>query len=152
MGARAHGPFVVLIGESGVGKTTIGKRVASKLNGMRVCRDDFDYGWRDVYPVLDHTETAVVECVKIPRALLRRMRERHAMLIELTLDNEARRKRLEAREVDPDDADMLFRIRPGKNAYEEHIEPDLVFDTAGDPDDVAAQICERARRLTIGTL
>jgi ribose 1,5-bisphosphokinase PhnN len=152
MGARAAGPFVVLIGESGVGKTTVGTRVASKLNGMRVCRDDFDYGWRDVYPVLDHTENAVVECVRIPRALLRRMRERHAMLVELQLDNESRRQRLEAREVDPDDADMLFRVRPGKNAYEEHVEPDLVLDTAGDLEEIAAQICERARRLTFGSL
>jgi len=102
--------------------------------------------------VLDYTEDAVVECVRIPRALLRRMRERGAMLVELTLDNEARRKRLEAREVDPDDADMLFRVRPGPNAYDQHVDPDMVVDTAGDSDEIAAAICERARRLTVGTL
>jgi 5-methylcytosine-specific restriction protein A len=152
MGARADGPFVVLIGESGVGKTTVGDRVAAKLNGMRMARDDFDYGWRDLYPVLDHTERAVVECVRIPGALVRRIRERNALLVELRLDNDVRRQRLEAREVDPDDADMLFRIRPGKNAYEQHLEPDLVVDTAGDPDDVAKRICERARPLSVGTL
>ena len=152
MGARAHGPFVVLIGESGVGKTTVADRVAAKLNATALARDDFDYGWRDLYPVLDHREEAVVECVRIPGALLKRMRERNAILVELRLDNETRRQRLEAREVDPDDADMLFRIRPGKNAYEEHVEPDLVLDTSGDPDEVAAQICERARRLSVGTL
>jgi 5-methylcytosine-specific restriction protein A len=152
MGARADGPFVVLIGESGVGKTTVGDRVAAKLNGMRMARDDFDYGWRDLYPVLDHTEHAVVECVRIPGALVRRIRERSALLVELRLDNEVRRQRLEAREVDPDDADMLFRIRPGKNAYEQHLDPDLVLETSGDPEDVAAEICKRAQRLTVGTL
>ena len=152
MGARAHTPFVVLIGESGVGKTTVANRLAAKLNATALARDDFDYGWRDLYPVLDHSQDAVVECVRIPRALLRRMRERDAILVELRLDNDARRKRLEAREVDPDDADMLFRIRPGKNAYEEHVEPDLVLDTSGEPDDVAAQIADRARRLTITSL
>ena len=152
MGARAHSPFVVLIGESGVGKTTVANRLAAKLNATALARDDFDYGWRDLYPILDHSQDAVVECVRIPRALLRRMRERDAMLVELRLDNEVRRERLEAREPDPDDADMLFRIRPGKNAYEEHVEPDLVLDTSGDPDDVAVQIYERARRLTVGSV
>ena len=152
MGARAHTSFVVLIGESGVGKTTVASRLAAKLNATALARDDFDYGWRDLYPVLDHSQDAVVECVRIPRALLRRMRERDAILVELKLDNDLRRKRLEAREVDPDDADMLFRIRPGKNAYEEHVEPDLVLDTSGEPDDVAALIADRARRLTITSL
>ena len=74
------------------------------------------------------------------------------MLVELRLDNEVRRQRLEAREVDPDDADMLFRVRPGKNAYERHVEPDLVVDTRANPDDVAADIADRARRLTITSL
>ena len=152
IGTRATGPFVVLIGESGVGKTTIGHQVSRKLNAARVCRDDFDYGWRDVYPVLDYTENAVVECVKIPRGLRRRMTERSAVLVQLVVDNEVRRKRLEAREVDPDDADMLFRVRPGPNSYDQHLEPDLVLDTSGDSAEIATQICERVRRLSVGTL
>ena len=149
---RATGPFTVLIGESGVGKSTVGHRLASKLNGARVCRDDFDYGWRDVYRVLDYTETAVVECVRIPRALRERMEERGAVLVELTLDNETRRKRLEQREVDEDDIDMLFRIRPGPNAYDRHVEPDLRIDTDQDPSEIANQIANRVRKVSMGSL
>jgi predicted kinase len=152
MGTRATGPFTVLIGESGVGKSTVGHRLASKLNGTRLCRDDFDYGWRDVYFVLDFTETAVVECVRIPRALRERMEDRGAVLVELVLDNQTRRERLEQREVDEDDIDMLFRIRPGPNAYDTHVEPDLVVNTDQNPDAIADQIAKRVRKVSIGSL
>ena len=151
-GVKATGPFIVLIGESGVGKTTIGELVARKLNGARLARDDFDYGWRGLYPILDHTEHAVVECVKIPRGLRWRMTEREAVLVELTVSNETRLHRLQERERDPDDVEMLYRVKPGPNAYERHIEPDLTIETDADPGDVAAQICERARPVSVGTL
>ena len=152
MGARAHGPFVVLIGESGVGKTTIGELVARHLEGVRLARDDFDYGWRDLYPVLDRSERAVVECVKIPRGLRWRMGEREAVLVELRVNPDTRFERLRQREVDVEDAEMLFQVKPGKNAYEQHIDPDLVLETHADPAEIATQICERVRPLTVGTL
>jgi predicted kinase len=152
MGPRATGPFVVLIGESGVGKSTVGVRLAGKLSSQRLSRDDFDYGWRDLYSALDRIENAVVECVRIPRALAHRMEDRDAVLVELTLDNKTRLQRLEAREVDPDDIEMLFKVRKGPNAYDRHIEPDLSISTDQDASEVAEQIAGRVRKLAVASL
>jgi predicted kinase len=152
MGTRAPGPFTVLIGESGVGKSTIGARLAGTLGTSRLSRDDFDYGWRDLYRVLDYTEAAIVECVRIPQSLRHRMEDRDAVLVELVLDNQTRRERLEQREVDEDDIDMLFRIRPGPNAYDRHVEPDMTLDTDQDPGAVADQIANRVQKLSVGSL
>ena len=152
MGARAHGPFVVLIGESGVGKSTVGVRLAGKLGGPRLTRDDFDNGWRDLYWVLDHSDNAVVECVRIPRALRERMEERDAALIELTVSDRTRLERLQAREVDPDDVEMLYRVRKGPNSYDRHVEPDLSVQTDQDPAVVADEIAERYRVISVGSL
>ena len=152
MGTRATGPFTVLIGESGVGKSTIGARLAGTLGTSRLSRDDFDYGWRDLYRVLDYTEAAIVECVRIPQSLRHRMEDRDAVLVELVLDNQTRRERLEQREVDEDDIDMLFRIKPGPNAYDRHVEPDMTLNTDQNPGAVADQIAKRVRSVSVGSL
>jgi len=152
MGARAKGPFVVLIGESGVGKSTVGVRLAGKLAGPRLTRDDFDNGWRDLYPVLDHSENAVVECVRIPQALRQRMEDREAVLVELTVSDKTRLERLQAREVDAEDVEMLFRVRKGPNSYDRHVEPDMSLETDRDPGVVAEEIAGRVRRLSVGSL
>jgi predicted kinase len=152
MGTRATGPFVVLIGESGVGKSTVGVRLAGKLAGARLTRDDFDNGWRDLYSVLDYSENAVVECVRIPRALRERMQDRDAVLVELTVSDKTRLERLQAREVDPDDVEMLYRVRKGPNSYDRHVEPDMSLQTDQDPGAVADEIAGRVRRHSVGSL
>jgi hypothetical protein len=80
------------------------------------------------------------------------MEDRDAVLVELVLDNQTRRERLEQREVDEDDIDMLFRIKPGPNAYDRHVEPDMTLDTDQDPGAVADQIAKRVRSVSVGSL
>ena len=150
-GARATGPFIILAGESGVGKTTIREQLARKLNAPTMGPDDYDGGWRELYDDLDYAEAAIVECVRLPYGLRRKMKEREAKVVELKAPAEVRERRLQGR-GEPDDVIDQLMVPSGGLGYEDHIEPDLVLNTDRPAEDVAAEIVERLVALPVGSV
>lgn len=152
MGTRATKPFIILVGESGTGKTTIAKHLGKLLNATPMGPDDFDVRWAGVYSLLDYTEKAIVECVRLPYGLQDRMADRGAFVVELLLDEAKRRQRLEGREIDQADVEQLMRPNRNKLGYDNAIEPDLVMDTDPGAAQVAKEIAVKAADHTVGIL
>jgi len=91
-GKRATSPFIVIAGGPGVGKTAVRDILASRLHAVALGPDDTT--WPGLYDILDRSEQAIVECVRMPHALLRKMEQRGATVIELYAPIEVRRERL----------------------------------------------------------
>jgi hypothetical protein len=140
-GARATEPFVILAGRSGTGKTTVGVKLASRLGMAFMGPDDFDEGWTGLYDLLDYTDRAIVECVKIPYGLRRKMKERGATVIDLVASAEVRQQRLIDRGEPDENINWLLRPR-GSLGYEEFIEPDIKLDASGTVDEAVDELAK----------
>lgn len=143
-GKRGTDRFTIIAGPSGVGKSTIRGTLASKLHAVALGPDDFDNGWATVYQILDRSDAAVVECVRIPYGLRRRMTDRGATIVLLTAPDSVRRERLEQRGEPPDQLEDML-VWSGSLGYEDHVEPDMTIETTRDPDQIAAELADKLR-------
>lgn len=145
-------PFVILVGPAGVGKTTIRTHLAPMLKAVSLGPDDVGGShatntsprWNDLLDVLDVSPVAVVECCVVPRALMWKARRRGAVIVEVTLGEEERRRRLTHRGHSTSEVRRLMG-QSGKLGYEQEITPDLRVDAGGDPKAVAHTIADRAK-------
>jgi len=134
-----------------VGKTTIREHLARNLNAPAMGPDDYDGGWRELYDDLDYAENAIVECVRLPYGLRRKMKEREAKVVELKASPEVREQRLKGR-GEPDDVIDQLMVPSGGLGYEDHVEPDLVLNTDRPAEEVASEIAERLAALPVGSV
>lgn len=138
-------PFVVICGLSGVGKSTILEQVASRLDARPLARDDFD-SWPHLLEQLDQTRHAVVECVRLHRALRRRIRERSAIIVELTAPTWLLRERLTRRGEDAETVRSRLAEVDAPIAYDDDLTAHASFDTSDiEPDTLADQIAALIR-------
>jgi dephospho-CoA kinase len=122
--------ILVVAGLSGTGKSAVREQLSLELGYASLGPDDYEGAWGLLYPDLDAAHDAVVECVKLPFGLRKRIKARPSYIVELTCDSVTRRKRLE-RITHPAIARSRAMQRdkyPGLG-YEEHVEPDLRLDT-----------------------
>jgi 5-methylcytosine-specific restriction protein A len=132
-------PFVVLIGESGTGKTAVRDYLAEYLRVATFGPDDFTSGWDGVWPGLDAAARAVVECVALHSQLRRRVRDRNAVLVRLEAESYVRRDRLNER----GETDAWVRKLLEPAGYGEDVPPDLTVDTtARSPSETATVVGE----------
>jgi ribose 1,5-bisphosphokinase PhnN len=88
---------LILVGPSGVGKSTIRELVAARLDAESLGPDDFPAGWREVNRRLDRAEVAVVEACRIPDSVGRRVLDRGGLVVRLTAPRRVREQRLRDR-------------------------------------------------------
>jgi len=122
---------VVLCGFSGVGKTTLGKKLAAALAAPLVAPDDFPDRWGGVFRQLDHDPACIVECNRLHRRLRDRIHGgAEAVVIELTAPIEVQRERLEERGESPETIERRIADRLSEG-YGAETPRDLVIDTTG---------------------
>lgn len=135
-------PFLILVGQAGVGKSTIRKHLVPMLNANDLGPDDYDGNWKEVYEQLDHSPRAIVECCVVPGALSRKAKDRGAFIVELTLPDTLRRARLSTRKYSPEGIRILM-AQTRRLGYEQVVHADLILDTSGDPYSIAQTINKR---------
>jgi len=134
-------PFLLLVGQAGVGKSTVRKHLVPMLNATDLGPDDFDGDWREVYEHLDRSPYAIVECCKVPGKLSRIARERGAYIVELTCPDPIRRARLDQRKYSPE-AIRTLMAQTKRLGYEQVVRANLTIDTSGDPKQIAQTIAD----------
>lgn len=134
-------PFLILVGLAGVGKSTVRKHLVPLLNANGLGPDDYDGNWREVYEHLDRSPKAVVECCVVPGALSRKVIERGAYIVNLTLDNHTRRQRLSPRKYSPETINAFMAEAP-RLGYEQEVRADLTLDTSTDSQQLARTIAQ----------
>ncbi len=127
------------------------EKLGRLLNAPTMGPDDYDGGWRELYRDLDYAEGAVVECVRLPYGLRRKMKEREAKVIELKAPDNLREQRLRARGEPQDVIDQLM-VPSGGLGYEDHIEPDLVIQTDRPARELAEHIADLVKPVSIFSL
>lgn len=135
------GRFIILVGPAGVGKTAIRAHLAPLLKVVSLGPDDFGGDWHALYQILDNVPSAVVECCIASGTLLRRGDDRGMFIVEVSLDEETRRRRLSSR----GESEMRiehFMAEPKRLGYERHVVPHLTVDASCDPGDNAVCIAE----------
>lgn len=131
--------LVVLVGHAGVGKTTVGKRLAACLGVPLTGPDDYPDRWAGLARRLAgelQGRGAVVECCRI-HGILKAALGNGGRVVHLTLDEEERQRRLISR------GDVALALTAAPYAgidYDGTVAPDLVESTTDDPDDVAQRL------------
>lgn len=132
-------PFVILVGQAGVGKSAIRKHLAPLLDAVALGPDDFSSDWPALYARLDQSPHAVVECCIVPGRLAERAEQRGVFIVELTLSDSMRRDRLEQRGHAPE-AIQTFMAQTRRLGYEHPVYADLTLDAGANPQQTALTI------------
>lgn len=137
-------PFIVICGDPGVGKTAVRKNLAAALNIDGMGPDDLG-SWDNVYARLDQADGAIVECVRLPRTLRRKVLERQAVVIQLTATETTRRQRLKQR-GESDTTVQAFLADDGAGiGYHHHVT--VAFTLSTDNRDAEQIADDLARRI-----
>ena len=134
-----RGRFVILCGASGVGKTAVRKQLAPLVRMASLGPDDFGGNWNALYDKLDASDHAVVECCKIPGALLRKAEDRGVVIVQLTTTPEIRARRLATRGEPAQVVRQRMAEDPGIG-YDAPIHTDLSLEASADPAELARRI------------
>lgn len=138
-GRSKTGTFIVLVGKSGTGKSSVRAELAPRLGYVSLGPDDFMGRWDTLIPRLDQVPHAVVECVRVNDRLLDRIRSRKATVVSLTAPQPLIEKRLSKRGEVRDTIEERLRQSQGSN-----IRPDHVVPTENrTPLEVAEEVMER---------
>jgi hypothetical protein len=123
------GHRVILVGATGVGKTTIRHPLAERLGVRSLGPDDFPNRWDDIYWQMDRYPF-VLECCMIPRAVRKRLDGRET-IVELVAAECVRHERLVLQGIDADTIQQRLSQATGRLGYQDAIIPHLTLDTSG---------------------
>lgn len=132
--ARTYGaqgqPLVVIAGRAGVGKTATRHALGTLLEARTLGPDDYAGDWSTLLEHLDAEHgTVIVECVRIPRALLARLGTRGGTVVELTATETTRRERLLTRGETRERAEAWSTREHAITYREAKCRADLVLET-----------------------
>ena len=140
-GSKARGrtwkdSIVVLIGESGSGKSSVRKELAPRIGYTSLGPDDFMGRWDTLLVRLDAVPHAVVECVRPHTGLKARMKSRRTTVVRLSAPKPTLIDRMVDRGDDRHTAAEWLSQQGGTQ-----LRADLEIDTtSGTPAEIAKQI------------
>lgn len=132
---RQPSPLVILVGLSGTGKTAIREQLAARLGVQSLGPDEL--GWEAIHQRLDRG--GVLECVRMPGSLVRRVAGLNGKVIKVTAPPELRADRMRRR--GDDESKVAKRVAElDALSYEDPVEPDKVIESIGPPAQIAASL------------